>query len=166
MISQLIDDAVKKAGSQQKLADMIGLKYQNRFGDFKAGRRIPDDETIGQLAEFIGLDPIETILECKLETDKEKAKLWQTWLNKWRPHGDSNPGYRRERAIIHKLYFNNNLTSIFSRLNILKILSIFHLLILRLRFENIPTNNIIDLGTISNNPAFGRTSNKQLQNLS
>lgn len=83
MLIELIDKAVTKAGSQQKLAEVIGLKYQNRFGDFKAGRRVPDDETIGQLAEYIGLDPINTIVACKLETDKEKAKLWQSWLNKF-----------------------------------------------------------------------------------
>ena len=99
MISQLIDTAVTKAGSQQKLANKLGLKYQNRFGDYKAGRRVPDDTLIGELADFVGLDPIETILACKLETDKEKASLWLNWLNKWRPHGDSNPGYRRERAM-------------------------------------------------------------------
>ena len=103
MISQLIDMAVQKAGSQQKLADKLGIKYQNRFGDYKAGRRVPDDTLIGELADFVGLDPIETILACKVETDKEKAKLWQTWLNKWRPHGDSNPGYRRERAMFLRL---------------------------------------------------------------
>ncbi len=103
MISQLIDMAVQKAGSQQKLADKLGIKYQNRFGDYKAGRRVPDDTLIGELADFVGLDPIETILACKLETDKEKATLWQEWLNKWRPHGDSNPGYRRERAMFLRL---------------------------------------------------------------
>ena len=100
MLIELIDKAVTKAGSQQKLAEIIGLKYQNRFGDFKAGRRIPDDETVGQLADYIGLNPIDTIIAVKEETaGKEKAMLWETWLNKWRPHGDSNPGYRRERAM-------------------------------------------------------------------
>lgn len=29
------------------------------------------------------------------ELDKENAALWK----KWRPYGDSNPGYRRERAV-------------------------------------------------------------------
>ena len=101
MLNKLINNAVEKAGSQQKLADKLGLKYQNRFGDYKAGRRVPDDELIGQLAEYVGLNPIETILQCKLETaDNEKAMLWKAWLeNMWRPHGDSNPGYRRERAM-------------------------------------------------------------------
>ena len=99
-ISNLIDNAVDKAGSQQNLAKILKIKYITRFGDYKAGRRTPDDELIGQLAEYVGLNPIETILQCKLENaDKEKATLWQEWLNKWRPHGDSNPGYRRERAM-------------------------------------------------------------------
>ena len=53
MISQLIDMAVQKAGSQQKLADKLGIKYQNRFGDYKAGRRVPDDTLIGELADFV-----------------------------------------------------------------------------------------------------------------
>ena len=52
MLNKLINNAVEKAGSQQKLADKLGLKYQNRFGDYKAGRRVPDDELIGQLAEY------------------------------------------------------------------------------------------------------------------
>ena len=99
MILQLIEKAESKAGTQQNLAKLFNIRY-NRFADYKAGRRTPDDELIGQLAEYVGLDPIETILQCKLETaDKEKATLWQEWLNKWRPHGDSNPGYRRERAM-------------------------------------------------------------------
>ena len=84
MLIELIDKAVTKAGGQQKLAEIIGLKYQNRFGDFKAGRRIPDDETVGQLADYIGLNPIDTIIAVKEETaGKEKANLWQSWLQKY-----------------------------------------------------------------------------------
>ena len=98
MLLDLINKAEQKAGSQLDLAKKFGIQ-RTRFGDFKAGRRVPDDTLIGELADYVGLDPIETILACKLETDKEKATLWQTWLNKWRPHGDSNPGYRRERAM-------------------------------------------------------------------
>ena len=83
MLVKLIDDAVSKAGNQSKLARIVGLKYQNRFGDFKSGRRIPDDETIGKLADYLGLDPITTIIACKEETDKEKANLWQEWLKNY-----------------------------------------------------------------------------------
>ena len=98
MILQLIEKAEKKAGTQQNLAKLMNIRY-HRFGDYKAGRRTPDDELIGKLAEYVGLNPIETILECKLDLENEKATLWKEWLNKWRPHGDSNPGYRRERAM-------------------------------------------------------------------
>ena len=81
MITQLIEKAELKAGNQQALAKRFNIRY-NRFGDYKAGRRIPDDALIGELAEYVGLNPIETILQCKLETDKEKATLWQAWLSK------------------------------------------------------------------------------------
>ena len=81
MILQLIEKAETKAGTQQNLAKRFNMRY-NRFADYKAGRRIPDDALIGELAEYIGLNPIETILQCKLETDKEKATLWQAWLSK------------------------------------------------------------------------------------
>lgn len=81
MILQLIEKAETKAGTQQNLAKRFNMRY-NRFADYKAGRRIPDDALIGELAEYVGLNPIETILQCKLETDKEKATLWQAWLSK------------------------------------------------------------------------------------
>lgn len=98
MIQNLIKQAETKAGTQQALSKKMGVIY-SRFGDYKAGRRMPDDELIGKLAEYVGLNPIEVILQCKLETaDKEKANLWLGWLNKWHPVGDSNPCYRRERA--------------------------------------------------------------------
>ncbi len=99
-ISKLIDDAVEKAGSQQNLAKALGIKYITRFGDYKAGRRVPDDMLIGELAEYVGLNPIDTILQCKLETvGDEKATLLRTWLENWHSIGDSNPCYRRERAV-------------------------------------------------------------------
>ena len=100
MLTNLIEKAETKAGSQRLLSDKFKVDYR-RLCDYKAGRRTPDDSLIGELAEYVGMNPIETILQCKLETDKEKATLWQKWLSKyeWRPHGDSNPGYRRERAM-------------------------------------------------------------------
>ena len=99
MLQSLIKQAEAKAGSQLDLAKRFNLQ-RTRFGDYKAGRRVPDDELIGQLAEYVGLNPIESILACKLDTaDEEKATLWKTWLNEWHSIGDSNPCYRRERAM-------------------------------------------------------------------
>ena len=79
MLTNLIEKAETKAGSQRLLSDKFKVDYR-RLCDYKAGRRTPDDSLIGELAEYVGMNPIETILQCKLETDKEKATLWQKWL--------------------------------------------------------------------------------------
>ena len=81
MLVKLIEKAEKKAGSQVALGKLFKIQ-RVRLADYKAGRRTPDDSLIGELAEYVGLNPIETILQCKLETDKEKATLWQAWLSK------------------------------------------------------------------------------------
>lgn len=92
MLQSLIRQAEAKAGSQQALAKKFDVIY-NRFGDFKAGRRKPDDTLIGQLAEYVGINPIDAILLCKLETEsEEKATLWQAWLRDWRAYPESNRG--------------------------------------------------------------------------
>ena len=99
MLLKLIEKAEAKAGSQKDLAAKFGIQ-RTRFADYKAGRRVPDDSLIGVMAEYVGLNPIETILACREETDKENATLWAKWRNQidWHPVGDSNPCYRRERA--------------------------------------------------------------------
>lgn len=83
MLQNLIKQAEAKAVTQQALAKRFSIDYR-RLCEYKSGKRIPSDALIGQLAEYIGLDPIDTILQCKLETDKDKAMLWQAWLEKWR----------------------------------------------------------------------------------
>ena len=101
MLAKLFDMATEKAGNQTALGKMLGLPQTriSEFRNYKGTGRKPSDTLIGELAEYVGLDPIETIIACKVDTDKEKATQWNEWLNKWRPHGDSNPGYRRERAM-------------------------------------------------------------------
>ncbi len=86
MLQILIKKAEMKAGSQQELAKKFNVIY-NRFGDYKAGRRKPDDVLIFKLAEYIGLDPVQTFLEVKAEIDKENAEYW----NKWRAWRELNP---------------------------------------------------------------------------
>ena len=86
MLIKLIETAEEKAGSQKDLAKRFGL-HRVRLADYKAGRRLPDDVVIGKLAEYIGRDPVETILICKKETDKENAGLWENWCAR----RESNP---------------------------------------------------------------------------
>ena len=91
MLQSLIKQAENKAVTQQALSRRFNVDYR-RLCDYKAGRRVPDDVLIGQLAEYVGYDPIETILACKLETlDQEKANLWQKWLVDWRAWRELNP---------------------------------------------------------------------------
>ena len=80
MISQLIERAAKKAGSQNKLAEKIGLSSGriSEFKNYKAGDpRKPPDELILTLADMLGLDKAETLYQAKQELEPEKAKLWE-----------------------------------------------------------------------------------------
>lgn len=82
MLQSLIKQAETKAGSQQALAKRFEVIY-NRFSDYKAGRRTPDDALIFRLAEYVGLDPMTVFFAIKAETDKENVELWEKWRT-WR----------------------------------------------------------------------------------
>ena len=101
MINELFKEAIKKAGNQTTLGEKLGIPQQHisHYKNYKGKGRKPSDIMIGEVAEYVGWNPIDTILACKLETEKEKATQWSEWLNKWHPVGDSNPCYRRERAV-------------------------------------------------------------------
>lgn len=76
MLQKLITQAESKAGTQKALANQMGVLY-HRFGDYKAGRRIPDDTLVVQLAEYVGENPVKVLFEVKAETDPKNAHLWQ-----------------------------------------------------------------------------------------
>ena len=89
MIKQLIEKASIRAGSQNKLAEKIGLTSGriSEFKNYKAGdKRKPNDETILKIADMLGLDKGETLYKAKLELDPENAELW-----KWCARRESNP---------------------------------------------------------------------------
>jgi DNA-binding helix-turn-helix protein len=86
MLQNLIKQAEMKAGTQQALSKRFNVVY-SRFGDYKAGRRTPDDALIFKLAEYVGLDPMEVFFAVKAETDPKNGELW----NKWRAWRELNP---------------------------------------------------------------------------
>ena len=103
MIKQIFEMAIEKAGSQEKLAQRLGITQQkvSTFKNYKGKGIKPSDTLIAELAIYIGINPLEAILLCKAETEgKEKSTLWETWISEyWHSIGDSNPCYRRERAM-------------------------------------------------------------------
>ena len=82
MIYQLFTRASEKAGGQEQLGNMLGIPQSrvSEFKNYKGKGRKPSDIMIGELAEYIGLDPLEVILLCKIETDKENEELWKKWF--------------------------------------------------------------------------------------
>ncbi len=91
---ELIDKAKRKSGSNIKVAEIMDINPQ-RLSDWKHGRRKPEAGEIMQLAVIAELNPAETLFQIMEKLDTEHAELWRIW----RPYGDSNPGYRRERAM-------------------------------------------------------------------
>lgn len=83
MLKILFDKAIEKAGNQEKLGEMLGLPQSriSAFRNYNGKGKKPSDSLIGELAIYVGWNPLETVLACKTDTDKEKATLWETWLN-------------------------------------------------------------------------------------
>ena len=82
MLKQLFERASEKAGGQEQLGVMLGIPQSrvSEFKNYKGKGRKPSDIMIGELAEYIGLDPLEVILLCKIDTDKENEEVWQKWF--------------------------------------------------------------------------------------
>ena len=89
MLKQLFNKASEKAGGQAELGEWLGIPQSrvSEFKNYKGKGRKPSDIMIGELAEYVGLDPVETIIKCKRETDRENMMIW----DKWCARRESNP---------------------------------------------------------------------------
>ena len=94
MLKELIEAGKERFGSYEKLACRLDV-LPPVISDWKAGRKKPNTIQVMQMAEFVGFDQLQTLCLVMQEIDMKNAELWK----KWRPYGDSNPGYRRERAM-------------------------------------------------------------------
>lgn len=95
MLKDLIEMCKDRIGSYENLSSRLDIA-PTVISDWKAGRRKPTPYHVCQMAEIARLNVAETLFIVMQELDKEHAKSWEIW----RPYGDSNPGYRRERASI------------------------------------------------------------------
>ena len=94
MLNDLIEKCKERLGSYEKLAWELEVD-PTVISNWKSKRRKPNTIQVMQMAEFVGFDQYQTLCLVMEEIDIKNAELWR----KWRPYGDSNPGYRRERAM-------------------------------------------------------------------
>ena len=94
MLNDLIEMCKERLGSYEKLPWKLEIA-PTVISDWKAKRREPNAFQVMQMAEIVGFDKYQTLCLVMEEIDTRNAELWK----KWRPYGDSNPGYRRERAM-------------------------------------------------------------------
>lgn len=92
----LIDQAITKAGSQEKLAELLGLKQQN-ISAFRTGKRNVTTDVRVKLAKIADYDLkvalIEQVIEGLDQNDKtqaEAAKMLQAIVDAF-----PNAGWRR-----------------------------------------------------------------------
>ena len=94
MLKDLIEMCKVKYDSYDKLAKKLDVA-PSYISEWKSGKRKPTALQIMQMADFVGYNPLHVLCIVMEDLDEEHKELW----NKWRPYGDSNPGYRRERAM-------------------------------------------------------------------
>ena len=100
MLNDLIEMCKERLGSYEKLSWKLEIA-PTVISDWKAKRRKPNAFQVMQMAEIVGFDQYQTLCLVMEEVDTKNAEQWK----KWRPYGDSNPGYRRERAMSQLSYF-------------------------------------------------------------
>ena len=93
MLRELIERCKERLGTYEKLSWALEVTPSN-ISDWKAGRKKPNTIQVMQMAEIVGFDKYQTLCLVMEEIDTKNAELWR----KWRPYGDSHPGYRREKA--------------------------------------------------------------------
>ena len=91
---RLIDEARLETGSYKAIAEKLGVS-KTKISEWKSGKYTPSAIEIMQLADIAQKNPAKTFFDVMSELDSDNAELW----NKWYPVGDSNPCYRRERAV-------------------------------------------------------------------
>ena len=94
MLKDIIELCKIRFGSYEKMAEKLDLD-PTVISHWKTGKRKPNHIHIMQMADFIGYDKYHVLCLVMEEIDTKNAELWRSW----RPYGDSNPGYRRERAM-------------------------------------------------------------------
>lgn len=116
MLRELIELNKKKFRTYDNLAKRLGV-YPSYISEWKSGVRTPTTTQIMQMADFVGYNPLQVLCIVMEDLDEEHKELW----NKWRPYGDSNPGYRRERASIFFIKLIVNICKFIpKKVNILK----------------------------------------------
>ena len=76
MITELINQAVTKAGDKSALARTI-KEQRPRISEYETHKRPPTDTFVLKLADYLGLDKGKTLYEVKKEIDPENAYLWK-----------------------------------------------------------------------------------------
>lgn len=72
-INALIDAAKAKAGSDYKVAQMLGITPA-RLGDWRAGRQTAQPEDHALIAAIAGLDPEEALVRAVIAKHADKPK--------------------------------------------------------------------------------------------
>ena len=94
MLKDIIELCKVRFGTYEKLAWELDVS-PTLISDWKHKRKKPNALQVMQMADFVGYDKFHVLCLVMEEIDSKNADLWKNW----RPYGDSNPGYRRERAM-------------------------------------------------------------------